>query len=135
VTTRSYLQLENSFPEYQLPPGLQVFSGPAQQLIDTAKQDLYVAVVAAYKVDLDAKHHAQMLWNTRISAPARGFWLPEALPPMLAIAGPYLGRDMDKPQWILASEHFKPDIRIGDPRVLEYIEKSSGAVANVGRSK
>jgi hypothetical protein len=125
--------LEGSFPEYGLAPELHFRGGYAQDLIDTARQNLYVAVVAAYTVDLPNRL-SQLLWQTRISAPARGFWMTEALPAMVAIAEPYFGRDTAQPVWIEASEKFKPDIRIGDPKVLDYVEKHAVAV-DVGPSK
>jgi len=124
--------VNGAFPEYDVPEGLRIYSGPAQRLIETAKQNLYVAIVSAYKAELNRNGHGEMLWSTRISAPARGFWMPEALPPMLAIAAPYFGRETAQPQWIKASEHFKPEVRLGNPRLVEYIEESASRVKNEG---
>ena len=122
------------FPEQTLAPGLFPISGDAQTLIDTSKEDLYVAVISAYAVTLRDAKHAELLWNTRISAPARGFWLPEALPAMLAIATPYVGRETTKPVWIRATDKFKPDIHLGDLRMVEYLEKTPATVVVAGPS-
>ena len=122
------------FPELTLQPGLFAIGGNAQNLIDVAQDDLYVAVISAYAVSLRDFKHAQLLWNTRISAPSRGFWLPDALPAMLAIASPYIGHETAKPVWIRASDKFKPDIRLGDLRVVEYLEKTPATVIRIGPS-
>jgi len=123
------------FPEQTLMPGLINCSVDAQNLRDTATGDLYVAVVAAYDVNLRDSRHAVLLWNTRISCPARGFWLPEALPAMIAIAGPYIGRETPKPVWIRATEKFKPDIRLGDTKLMEYIDSGKPPLVEFGPSR
>ena len=123
------------FPELTLQAGLLPLSGSAQQLLDASKDDLYVATISAYSVDLRDSKHAELLWNTRISAPSRGFWLPEALPTMLAIATPYVGRDTSAPVWIRATDKFKPEIHLGDMRVVEYLEKTPATVVAVGPTR
>jgi len=119
---------DNPFPELTLSPGLIYKGGEARNFIDASSDDYYVAVIAAYDVRLSDLKHAQMLWNTRISCPSRGFWLPEAFPGMLAIATPYIGRETTKPVWIRATEHFKPEVRLGDLKVVEYLENNQAAV-------
>lgn len=120
------------FPEQTLPPGLFILNGDARNLVDLAREDLYVAVISAYAGKLNDAGRGVLLWNTRVSAPARGFWLPDALPAMLAIATPYIGRDTPRPVAIRASDRFKPDIHLGDARVVEYLEKTPVAVAQIG---
>lgn len=122
------------FPEETLAAGLQFLGGSARNLLDTARDDLYVAIVAAYAPQLDGNGHATLLWNTRVSCPARGFWLPDALPAMLAIAAPYVGRETEKPVWIKASEKFHPDIQLGDMKLVEYLEQTKPLVIEVGPS-
>lgn len=121
------------FPEHTLALGL-FRGGDAENLHQVAMDDLYVAVVAAYSVD-PASQRPELLWHTRISAPSRGFYLPEALPAMVAIATPYLGRDTPKPVWIHATDQFVPDIKLGDPRLIEYLESGEPAVVQVGAAK
>jgi hypothetical protein len=125
---------KDSFPELTLQPGLLPLSGDAQNLIDASKDDLYVAVISAYAVKLRDSKRAELLWNTRISAPSRGFWMPEALLAMLAIASPYVDRETSKPIWIHATDKFRPDIRLGDTRMVEYLEKTPATVVAVGRT-
>lgn len=122
------------FPEPMLLPGLLDCTAEGRNLSDVASDDLFVATVAAYAVELNASKHAVLLWNTRISCPSRGFWLPDALPAMLAIGGPFIGRETNKPVWIRATDKFKPDIKLGDPKLIEYLEHQQSTVVKVGPS-
>ncbi len=122
----------NDFHEYSLSPGLRFASGPAGALLSAARDDLYVAAISAYDWKPDAQGRPVALWNTRVGAPSRGFWMPTALPAMVAIATPFIGRETDRPMWIKAAEHYKPDIKIGDPEVIAYLERGKSVVENVG---
>jgi hypothetical protein len=113
--------------------GLSFMNFDSQQLYDLASEDLYIAVVSAYDLNALAEKKKKMLWTTRISCPSRGFWLGDVLPTMMAISGPNIGREMNKPSWVNASEKYKPDVKIGDPVMVEYLEK--GALPVVDASK
>jgi len=119
------------FPEQTLMPGLRYHGGEAQNFIDASSDDYFVAVISAYDVNLSDLKHAQLLWNTRISCPSRGFWLPEAFPAMLAIATPYIGRETAKPVWVRATDKFKPEVKLGDLQIVEYLERNQNAVVDV----
>ena len=127
------LTSNDPFPEQTLSPGL-ILGGDARNLIDVAQHDLYVAVIAAYDVKLSDPKQGVLLWKTRISCPSRGFWLPDALPAMLAIAAPNIGRETARPVWIRASESFKPEVKLGDLKLLEYLESNQPAVVEAGPS-
>ena len=123
------------FPEQTLMPGLIYATGDARNLLDVATDNLYVIVIAAYDTKLDSRKRGVPLWNTRISCPSRGFWLPEALPAMLAMGGPEIGRETPKPVWVMATDRFKPEVKLGDLKVVEYLKSDAPAVTNVGPSK
>lgn len=125
----------SQFPEYDLAPGVFQQIGPAADLVEISHEDLYIIWIAAYGVSATGHGKPILLWNTRISAPSRGFWLPEALPSMLAMAAPCIGRETTAPVWMRASERFKPEIKLGDLKVLSYIENNGAAVHNMGPSK
>ncbi len=113
------------FQTETLPVGLARRTDDLAEAIETAStDDLFVAGVIAYDFAAAKQRKKVILWTTRISSPSRGFWLPEALPSMLAIAGPFLGRDTPKPVWIDASDKFRPDVTLGDSKVLGYIEET-----------
>lgn len=124
-----------SFPEQDLLPGLFFAGSTAERISITAEDDLYIATISAYDVPSHENPRPTLLWNTRIGCPSRGFWLPEALPSMLAIGAPFIGRDTPQPVCIRASEKFKPDVRLGDPRVLEYLEANRPSVVEMGPTR
>jgi hypothetical protein len=123
-----------AFPEQNLMFGL-TRGGDVDRLTDVARDDLYMAIINAYDVKLANSKDPVLLWNTRISCPARGSWLPEAMPAMLAMAGPYIGRETTKPVWVRATDKFRPEVQLGDPKVVEYIERTNPKVIEVGPSK
>jgi hypothetical protein len=43
---------------------------------------------------------------------------------MLALAGPYIGRETAKPVSLKATEEFKAEVKIGDPTVVEYLDNT-----------
>lgn len=125
---------DNAFPEYGLMPGL-AGGGDLYYLSDVARDDLYIAVVSAYDVTLADSKTPVLLWKTRISTPARGYWLPEALPAMLAMAAPHIGRETTKPVWVRATDKFRPEVQLGDTKILEYIERANPKVIEIGPSR
>ncbi len=60
---------------------------------------------------------------TRIAAPSLGFELGEVLPAMLAIGGPVFGRDTPKPVWVNADDRFKPNVTLGELKLIEYLKE------------
>ena len=94
----------------------------AQAINDAASDDLYIAAIAAYDFAAAERREKKLLWMTKISCPSRGLALPETLPAMLAIAGPNIGRETAKPVWVKATDQFKPEVKIGDPSVVEYLD-------------
>jgi hypothetical protein len=125
---------DQAFPEQTLMPGL-TFGGDVGRLADVARDDLYMAVINAYDVRLSDDKGPVLLWNTRISCPSRGAWLPDAMPAMLAMAAPHIGRETTKPVWVRATEKFRPEVQLGDPKVVEYIERANPKVIEIGPSR
>jgi hypothetical protein len=123
----------DAFREYDLVPGLMP-GGDLDVLLDVAKNDLFIAVINAYDVKRDDLKKPVMLWHTRVSCPSRGYWLSEAMPAMLAIASPFIGRETAKPVWIRATDKFRPDIQLGDTKLVEYIERGNPPVLEIGPS-
>ena len=103
-------------------PGLTHFNPNAEAIASVANDDLYVAALAAYQFPVKPHTKPQLLWRTKISCPARGLAMADTLPTMLAIAAPYIGRDTGAPVWVNASDKFKPDVRVGNPKFEEYLD-------------
>ncbi len=114
--------------------GLSFHDFDSRALYDISSEDFYVAVIGAYDAAAMAKKQKKLLWTTRISCPSRGFWLPDVLPTMMAISGPNIGREMSRPAWVNASDKYKPDVQIGDPMLVEYLDKGTLPVVDVSKT-
>ena len=103
-------------------PGLTPQSYLGQRISDVAREDLFVFAVAAYDYsDAIELKRQPPVWTTRISAPSLGFSFSNVFPAMLAIGGQQFGRHTPSPVWVNASEKFKPDVRLGELQLLEYL--------------
>jgi hypothetical protein len=103
-------------------PGLTRFNPSAEAIASAARADLYAIMLAGYAFPVARPGRPQLLWRTKVSCPAAGLVLADTLPTMMSIAGPYIGRDTKAPVWVNASEKFRPEVRIGDLKVEEYID-------------
>ena len=110
--------------------GLTLLSYDARQLHDISDEDLYVAVVAAYDLESVRQKRRQLLWTTRIASLGRGFDFPDVFPAMVAIGGAQFGRETAKPVWMTAGEKFRPDVKIGELQLVEYLQGAPIPVVN-----
>lgn len=111
--------------------GLTTINIDGQRLFELSREDFYVAVIAAYDLEsLRQNKKKKLLWTTRIACPSLGFNLPETMPAMLAIATPHIGRETSTPVWKRASEHYRPDVKIGEIQLVEYLKDSPLAVVD-----
>lgn len=95
----------------------------AEKLQGLGAEDLYVATVSAYDVAAAQGERRELLWITRITCPAAGIWLRDVMPAMLAMAAPHLGRETTAPVWVNVADRYKPEVKIHDLKLLEYLEK------------
>ena len=105
-------------------PGLTRFNPDAEAIADVARDDLYVVALAGYEFPVKEPKHPKLLWRTKISCPARGLVMADTLPTMVAIAAPYIGRETGAPVWVNASDKFKPEVRIGNPKFEGYLDST-----------
>jgi hypothetical protein len=103
----------------------------SEMISDLASEDLYVAAISAYDYSAATRQQKVLLWTTKISCPSRGLAMKETLPAMLALAAPYIGRETAKPVTVKATDKFKPDVKIGDPKVVEYMENTKVPILEV----
>jgi hypothetical protein len=129
----------SAFSNDLLMPGTLFRDADSELISDLATEDLYVAAISAYDYAAAAEGKKVQLWTTKISCPSRGLSLPETLPAMLALAGPHIGKETAKPVQIKAADKFKPEVKIGDPIMVDYMEKTPISVvelpADVGAKK
>lgn len=114
--------------------GLTLRSPSADAINDVAGDDLYVAAIAAYDYRALVQKKKELLWVTKISCPALGLQMDQTLPTMLAIAGPNIGRETAAPVWVNASEKFKPEVKIGDPKLVEYLDNPKLPIVDMQQS-
>lgn len=95
-----------------IPPEVSAF-------MDRTVESHYVIKLSAYDIQAVNAGRASPLWTTKIFSPARGHYLPEVIPTMLALGGPHIGRQTKKPLVVRAGDQYKTDVRIGPTRVLE----------------
>lgn len=119
------------FQDSRFEMGAMFRDADTEMIADLATEDLYVAAISAYDFGAASRQEKVLLWTTKISCPSRGLAMPETLPAMLALAGPYIGRETVKPVSLKATETFKAEVKIGDPTVVEYIEKNPATVMEV----
>ena len=125
----------NAFMDDALMPGVLLRDADQDLINDLSTEDLYVAAIAAYDYAAATRKEKVLLWTTKISCPSRGLGMPETLPVMLALAGPNIGRETPKPVAVKATDKFKPEVRIGDPTVVEYLQSNTIPVAEVDPAK
>jgi hypothetical protein len=80
---------------------------------------MYVITFWAFDFAQARQGVARLLWKTNISSSTRGFYLPEVLPTMLAVAAPMIGRETGKPIRIDIDEHYRPRIELGPLQVID----------------
>lgn len=112
------------FQDSYMMPGALFRDADSELISDLASEDLYIAAIAAYDYAAAVRKEKVILWTTKISCPSRGLAMNETLPAMLALAGPYIGKETAKPVSVKAADKFKPDVKIGDPTVVEFLEKN-----------
>jgi hypothetical protein len=124
-----------------LMPGLVFRDVDSELIYQLASEDLYVIAISAYDYAAAARNQKVQLWTTKISCPSLGLAMDQSLPTMLALAAPHIGRETIKPVSVKAADKFKPEVKIGDPTVVEYLENAKAPVievtppASVGKKK
>ena len=121
----------SAFSNDLLMPGTLFRDADSEMVSDLATEDLYVAAISAYDYAAATESKKVLLWTTKISCPSRGLALPETLPAMLALAGPHIGKETAKPVQIKAADKFKPEVKIGDPIMVDYMEKTPLSVMEI----
>lgn len=96
-------------------------SREAADLADRASDNFFITFISAYDLKATQQGQKKKLWITRISSPSLGFYLSEALPSILDLAGPHIGRETTQPVWVNAAHKYKPSITIPDAQLLEYL--------------
>jgi len=89
-----------------------------QTILDYATKPLYGIMITAFDYESASTPHPILYWQTRMAIPARGKYMARAMPAMMAIAAPSIGRETEKPVVRDA------DVRVefGELEVLSYAD-------------
>lgn len=111
---------------FGLPVESRLLDHDARDYLALANDNYYVAVVTAYDLAEMGKNPTLSLphlWITRIACPSLGFSLPDALPSMLALAGPNLGRETARPVRVVVPRRERPTVKYGELQVVEFLKE------------
>ncbi len=111
---------------FGMPADSRLLDNDARDFLALANDNYYVAVVTAYDLAAMEKNPTLSLphlWITRIACPSLGFSLPDALPSMLALAGPNLGRETARPVRVVVPRRERPTVKYGELQVIEFLKE------------
>jgi hypothetical protein len=103
----------------ELDEGLHSINPDSSTISGFIPHGMYVITFWAFDFAQARQGVARLLWKTNISSSTRGFYLPEVLPTMLAVAAPMIGRETGKPIRIDIDEHYRPRIELGPLQVID----------------
>jgi len=65
------------------------------------------------------RHQRLLLWRTKMTVDASGVNMTETLPPLIASAAPFLGRDMSETMVVTKTIPREGHVEIGTPTVVD----------------
>ena len=105
---------EPSIAEQDLAVGLLLQDATTESIERAARDHLDIVAIFAYDYQSFRQKEKKLLWTTKISCPSPGLQMTVTIPSMLAIAGPYIGRETPTPVLVKATDRFKPEVKIGE---------------------
>jgi hypothetical protein len=88
-------------------------------LVNQATSNCYYLIASAFDYEAMAASNRQLLWRTRMTVSANGVSQLEAIPMMISVSTPYLGRDMPESEIISKRAVLKGQVEMGAPTVVE----------------
>lgn len=92
-----------------------------ETILDNASDAVYGIIVTAFDYRTARGPSPKILWQTRISLPANGKSMAEALPVMLTAAGPSIGRESDKSILADADAAREGRVDLGELKALDIV--------------
>jgi hypothetical protein len=96
-----------------------------EYLIYQVYDDLYFVVASAYDYASVAQGKHTLLWRTNMTANTVGVNMKETLPPLIATAAPFFGRETAGTEALQRRINRKGTVDVGQPTVLEYMDSSA----------
>ena len=101
----------------------------SEYLMDQISDDIYFVVASAYDYASVAQGKRTLLWRTNMTVNTAGLNMKETLPPLIATAAPFFGRETDGPEALQRRINRKGTVDIGQATVVEYMDSAAPAPA------
>ena len=101
----------------------------SEYLMDQINEDIYFVVASAYDYAAVAQGKRTLLWRTNMTVNTSGVNMKETLPPLIATAAPFFGRETDGPEALQRRIYRKGQVDIGQATVVEYMDSTAPAAA------
>lgn len=95
-----------------------------QEFSEQVNDDLYFVVASAYDYNQLALGNKKLVWRTNMTVSSRGVAMTESLPPLIASAAPFFGREMSEPELISRKISRTGRVEIGPLRTVGDAQKS-----------
>ena len=82
-------------------------------------------VASAYDYASVAQGKRTLLWRTNMTVNTAGVNMKETLPPLIATAAPFFGRETEGPEALQRRINRKGTVEIGNSTVVEYMDASA----------
>ena len=94
---------------------LRARSAAMERLVDELFSSSYFVIATAYDLKALGQGERRLLWRTKMTVNSFGLNMAESLPPLIATAAPYLGRETREP--VLLTKRLSRDgnVQIGAP--------------------
>lgn len=107
--------------------GAEVFrrgmrSRAVETILHDAQNPIYGIMISAFEFETAKTLKPVILWQTRIGLPTNGKSMTEAMPVMLAAAGPAIGRPADKPVLLDADSARAGTVNLGELKFMDSFE-------------
>lgn len=97
-------------------------SSAAFKIRQMAEDDIYVATVCGFDYEAYMAGRAEMLWKTRIACSVTGLSLAKALPTMVTIAAPAIGRETRQVIVTNPGDVREGEVKLGELQVIDEHE-------------
>ena len=101
----------------------------SEYLMDQINDDVYFVVASAYDYAAVAQGKRTLLWRTNMTVNTAGVNMKETLPPLIATAAPFFGRETAGPEALQRRINRKGQVDVGQPIVVEYMDSSAPKAA------
>lgn len=96
---------------------LRARSAAMERLVDELFSSSYFVIASAYDVKALGKGERRLLWRTKMTVNSFGLNMAESLPPLIATAAPYLGRETREPVLLTKRLDRAGNVQVGAPTI------------------